>query len=126
MVLAGLAVAAALGAYPTWSVYGVPGLVSAAWASAINVGVFALSVTATCWVGRRSGPKAAGSVFMFSGVLRIALLIGAALLVARALRIEDNAFWAFLLWVGGLYMVMVFMEALWVARGSAAAQKGGN
>jgi hypothetical protein len=44
-------------------------------------------------------------------------------LVVRTLRIEDNAFW---LWAGGLYMVMVIMEALWVARGSAAARKGGN
>ena len=66
-------------------------------------------------------------MFAFSGIVRIALLIGVALLVARELHIQDNAFWAFLLWVGGLYMVMVFMEALWVARGSAAeARKGGN
>ena len=61
MVLAGLAAGALLGAYPTWSLYGWKGLTSAAWAAGINAGVFALSVAATCWVGRRSGPKAAGT-----------------------------------------------------------------
>jgi hypothetical protein len=123
MVLAGLAAAALLGAYPTWSMYGWQGLTSGAWAAGINVGVFALSVAATCWVARVSGPTAAGKAFMFSGVLRIALLGGASLLAVRVLGIQDNAFW---LWAGGLYMVMVIMEAMWVARGSAAARKGGN
>jgi hypothetical protein len=123
MVLAGLAAAALLGAYPTWSVYGWHGLTCGAWAAGINVVVFAISVAATCWVARVSGPTAAGKAFMFSGVLRIALLGGAAVLAARVLGIEDNAFW---LWAGGLYMVMVIMEALWVAGGAAAARKGGN
>jgi hypothetical protein len=123
MVLAGLAAAALLGAYPTWTMYGWKGLTSGAWAAAINVVVFALSVGATCWVARVSGPTAAGKAFMFSGVLRIGVLAAVAFLVVRTLRIDDNAFW---LWAGGLYMVMVIMEALWVARGSAAARKGGN
>jgi len=114
MVLAGLGISSLVGIWPTWRLCGAQGLVSAAWAAGVNVIVFALSLGGIWVVARRSGLIAAGKVFMFTGLVRVALLVGIAFAVASLAGEQGAAFW---LWACGLYVALVMAEALWLARG---------
>ena len=112
MVLAGLGVLSLVGVWPTWHLCGAPGLVSAAWAVGVNIVVFTLSLAGIWVVARRFGLIAASKVFMFTGLVRIALLVGIAFAVASLAGVQGAAFW---LWAGGLYVALVMMEAVWLA-----------
>ena len=113
LVLAGLGILSLVGVWPTWRLCGASGLVSAAWAAGVNIVVFTLSLAGIWVVARRFGLVAAGKVFMFTGLVRIAMLVGIAFTVASLAGGQGAAFW---LWASGLYVALVMMEAVWLAR----------
>lgn len=112
VVLAGLAILSLAGLWPTWRLCGAPGLVSAAWAVGVNIVVFTLNLAGICIVGRRFGLIAVGKFFMLTGMVRVMLMLGIAFIVASLAGERGSAFW---LWAGGLYVVLVMMEAVWLA-----------
>ena len=113
-LLAGLSISALAGVWPTWHVCGSPGLISAIWAACVNLAVFVPSLACIWFVRRRFGQVAAGKAFVLTGVVRIGLMIVIAFGLASQAGAEASAFW---LWAGGLYVVLVIVEAAWLARG---------
>jgi len=116
MALAGLVAVSSLGAWPTWRFCGKAGLVAAAWAVAVNVVVFSISLAGVYWVARRKGLLAAGKTFMYTGVPRIALMVAVGFLAAGVAGVGGAVFW---LWTGGVYVALVMIEATWLARSLA-------
>jgi hypothetical protein len=108
---AGLLVGGA-GAWPTWHLAGLDGLLAELWAAAIVL--MAIMASAAVVIGfAAGGPRRATFAFLAAGMLRLVFSAAAGVAVATAAGVSARALFA---WLGAFYVAMFAGEAAWMSR----------
>lgn len=108
------AIVAGLGIYPTWRWFGREGLVCLGAAAACVLASMAASAAVALTAARKRGALGAAQVFLGTGLLRLGLCVGLAVLAVKVLDLHALPI---LVWVGLLYLPALAAESWWLAAG---------